>query len=82
MTSSAPEADPIQALHAVLSQCPSIYRDGDYSELVDESQPNGAVAFKRKDGQVFMLMPRSAYDQILEREEAKKRSGPVPGRSA
>ena len=38
--------------------------DGDYCELLDENDPNGAVVIRRKDGRPTLVMSRSAYDEL------------------
>lgn len=36
-----------------------------YVELENEDEPNGMVVFKTKEGNVYMMMPRDVYEDIL-----------------
>lgn len=39
--------------------------EGDYAELVDENDEDGAVVIRRKSGAPVAMMPREVWDQLL-----------------
>ena len=44
---------------------------GDYAELADESDPDGAVNICRADGRVAMVLARSVYDSLTRASERR-----------
>ena len=39
-------------------------KEGDYAELLDESDENSDVVLRRKNGSPFIMMPRDLWDEL------------------
>lgn len=51
-------------LTKLLSSSPFEVKDGDYAELADESDEQGLVVIRRKNGQMVATMPRDVWDAL------------------
>jgi hypothetical protein len=55
-----------EALNYIDSLDSALLKDGPYTvQLVDESDPDGFVEFKNKNGVVCMSMPRQDYEDFI-----------------
>lgn len=75
-TGAVPTKEDLEKLSALLDRSPvTDHREGDYAELLDESQLDGVVVIRRKNGTPISYMPRALWEELLEwnkEEEAKK----------
>jgi len=69
--STLPTPEQLKELHDLLeaNMRPRAKEEGWTAELLDESDPDGAVVLKDRRGNIQMMMPRSVYDDL--RKERK-----------
>jgi hypothetical protein len=58
-------SNPIAEIKAIYANAGPEPRDGDYVELLDENDPEGAVVVRRADGSEVMVTSRATYEAIV-----------------